>query len=308
MGSLHPQLQLVSGAAGTNIGIGARRPFLVIGMNEPTGTKKISGCLPPLIKTKADVIEPNAIGIKTFTIGSKYRNLLRREVQYLTELHFLLPDLFLGRLTLSDVDDSTGVLNEIPGRAENRMTNTVNVPDGATRMHDAIIHSFVRLVIYGSLGRLPERRLIVGMNSLDEFFHSGRTIAWIKTQNAATFLRPIPGVGVRTPGPTAGLAQPLRFRQVRFTSSEGLVRALLFAQVEYAGDALVRILKQRASQQHGQAAAIFPEQLLLVWLKKPGCQCLCHGTLVAFAQFGRRHIRPAQSARDEILTVVLQHL
>ncbi len=48
--------------------------------------------------------------------------------------------------------------------------------------------------------------------------------------------------------------------------------------------------------------------MLLVWLEKTGCQCLRHGTLVAFAQFSRRHILPAQSAREEILTVVLKHL
>jgi hypothetical protein len=74
--------------------------------------------------------------------------------------------------------------------------------------------------------------------------------------------------------PTAGLAQPLRFRQVRFTSSEGLLRPLLFTQIENEHDALIRTFKQRASNQHGQAAAIFPEKLLLVWLKNPGCQCL----------------------------------
>src|SRR5258708_500748 len=139
MGSLHPQLQLVSGAAGPNIGIGARRPFLVIRMNEPTGTKKISGCLPPLIKTKADVIERTAIGIKTFAIGPKYRNLLRREFQYLTELHFLLPDLFLGALALSDVDHSAHKFNEMAQRAQNRMTHDVNIPHGAIRMHDAVV-------------------------------------------------------------------------------------------------------------------------------------------------------------------------
>src|SRR2546422_5313524 len=177
----HSQLQLVSGATGAiTIGISERRSFLVIRMNEPTGTKKISGCLPPLFNTKADVIERNAVGKKTFTTGSKYRNLLRCEVQHLPELHFLLPDLFFG--------------------------------------------------------------------------------------------------------------------------------ALLFAQVEDEHDALVRTLKQRASNQHGHAAAVFPEKLLLVWLKNPNCQCLCQGTFVALAQFGRRQIRPAQSARDEILTAVLQHL
>src|SRR5271154_1880830 len=74
----------------------------------------------------------------------------------------------------------------------------------------------------GPLDSFPERRLIVGMNSLDEFFHSGQTIPWIKTQNAVAFLRPIPDVGVGTPGPTTGLAQPLRFCQVRFACAEFL--------------------------------------------------------------------------------------
>ena len=108
-------------------------------MNEPTGAKKPSGCLPPFLKTKADVIERNAVGIKTFTTGSKYRNLLGREVQHLTELHFLLPDLFLGRLALRHVDHSAHKFNEMAGRAQNRMTHDVNVPDGATRMHDAVV-------------------------------------------------------------------------------------------------------------------------------------------------------------------------
>jgi len=72
-------------------------------MNEPTGAKKPSGCLPPFLKTKADVIERNAVGIKTFTTGSKYGNVLRREVQHLTELHFLVADLSFSRIALGDV-------------------------------------------------------------------------------------------------------------------------------------------------------------------------------------------------------------
>src|SRR6266481_7415201 len=91
----------------------------------------------------------------------------------LRQIRFTLPQSLFGALALGDVNYSAGVLNEIARRAENRMTNAVNVPDGAIRMHNAIIHSFVRLVIHGSLGRLPERRLIVGMNSLKEFFHPG---------------------------------------------------------------------------------------------------------------------------------------
>jgi len=110
---LHPQLQIVSGVIGAStIGISARRAFSVIRMNEPTGEKKPSGCLPPLFKTKADVIERNAVGIKTFATRSEYRNKLRNEVDYLTKLHFTSAQFLLCPFTLSDVDHSTGVLNE----------------------------------------------------------------------------------------------------------------------------------------------------------------------------------------------------
>src|SRR6266702_35543 len=124
------------------------------------------------------------------------------------------------------------------GGPENRMTNAVNVPDGATRMHNAIIHFFVGIFMLGPVGRFPERRLIVGMNSLDEFFGSGQTIPWIKTQNAVAFLRPMPDVGVWTPCPTAGVAQPLRFRQVRFTAPEGFLGRLALGDVGHRPDKL----------------------------------------------------------------------
>ena len=65
--------------------------------------------------------------------------MLGREVQHLPELHFLLPDLFLGRLTLSDVDHGAHKFNEMARRAQNRMSYDVNVPDGAIRMHDAVV-------------------------------------------------------------------------------------------------------------------------------------------------------------------------
>src|ERR1700722_1942881 len=48
-------------------------------------------CLPPLIKTKADVIERDAIGIQTFAVGPVYRNKLRREVQHLPEFFLTFP-------------------------------------------------------------------------------------------------------------------------------------------------------------------------------------------------------------------------
>ena len=59
------------------------------------------------------------------------------------EIIFASAQVLLRPLALSDVDHRTREFNEIAGRAENRMTNAVDVPDGAIRMHNAIIHFFV---------------------------------------------------------------------------------------------------------------------------------------------------------------------
>src|ERR1700749_833615 len=95
--------------------------------------------LPPLIQTHAKVIERDAIGIKTLAVGSVDSDNLGGKVQHLPGLHFLLPDLPLGRLALGDIYHGANKFNEIARGSENRMTNAVNVPDGATWMHNAII-------------------------------------------------------------------------------------------------------------------------------------------------------------------------
>src|SRR4029077_15575057 len=95
--------------------------------------------LPPLFKVKAEVIERDAVGIETFAVRSEYRNKLRCEVQHLPELRFTSAQLLLCTFTLSDVDHSAHKFNEMAGRAQNRMTYDVNVPDGAIGMHDAVV-------------------------------------------------------------------------------------------------------------------------------------------------------------------------
>src|ERR1700692_3195421 len=147
------------------------------------------------------------------------------------------------------------------------------------------------------------------MNPLKEIFESRQTTLWIETQNAIAFLRPVPDILLWTPGPTAGLAQPLRFRQVRFTSSEGLLGLLLFTQIEHERNTLVPAsFKQRGTDQNRHAVPILPEKLLLVWLSSPGSVQFCHGAFVALAPFGRRQIGPAHFARNELVTAVLQHV
>src|SRR5258708_39580817 len=69
------------------------------------------------------------------------------------------------------------------------------------------------------------------MNPLKEIFEPGQTILWIETQNTVAFLRPVPDILVWTPCPTAGVAQPLRIRQVRFTAPEGLLGPLAIFNV-----------------------------------------------------------------------------
>src|SRR6266566_3849288 len=137
-------LQLESSATGESTIRIPGDPLPVIRMKEliAIGYRAIEP-LPPLLKSKAEVIERDAVYKETFAVGTEYSNKLRNEVDYLTELHFTSAQFLLCSFALSDVDHSTGVLNEIATRAENRMTNAVNVPDGATRMHNAIIHFFV---------------------------------------------------------------------------------------------------------------------------------------------------------------------
>ena len=87
-----------------------------------------SFCLSPLINSKAGVFEHHAIGIQTFAVGSVYRNELRREVQHLPKFCFLFLDLFLGRLTLSNVGHGPDEL-AITGCSLYRMSYRVDVLD-----------------------------------------------------------------------------------------------------------------------------------------------------------------------------------
>src|SRR6266446_6708717 len=128
------------------------------------------------------------------------------------------------------------------------MTYDVNVPDWAIRMHDAVVRLPLCLLADSCLDQIPEAGLVVGMKPLQEVFESGQTILWIETQNTVAFLRPVPDILVWTPCPTACLAESLRLRQVRFTSSEGLLRPLLFAQIEHESDPFVPSLEECAAQ------------------------------------------------------------
>src|SRR5215471_423803 len=108
------------------------------------------------------------------------------------------------------------------------MTHDVNVPDGATRMHDAIIRLPLCLLADSPVDQFAKAGLVIRMNPLKEFFESGKAILGIETQNTVAFLRPVPDILVWIPRPTPRLTEPLTFCKKRLTGAQVLLRVLAY--------------------------------------------------------------------------------
>src|SRR5260370_13386168 len=112
------------------------------------------------------------------------------------------------------------------------MSNDVNVPDSAIRMHDAVVCLELCLLSDRRLGQFPEHGSVIRMNLLKEVFAVVQAIGWIETQNTITLLRPVTGSTSRSaPDPTARLAHLLRFRQVPLTAPEVFLGRLALGDV-----------------------------------------------------------------------------
>jgi len=81
-------------------------------MKEPTGPKNVR-VFAPLFETKARRIEAQRVGRKGRSPPGPSTQPVGARGQHLTELHFLLPHLFLGPLLFSDVDHSAHKFNEL---------------------------------------------------------------------------------------------------------------------------------------------------------------------------------------------------
>src|SRR3984885_4082169 len=96
---------------------------------------------PPLFQTKTEVIEHDAVGVKAFTIRPVHRNKLRRQVQNLPELPFLLSDLFLGPLLFAQVEgEHDAVVSTFKPRATNKYGH-------AAAVFPEIFHLVCRLLL-----------------------------------------------------------------------------------------------------------------------------------------------------------------
>src|ERR1700731_5457296 len=77
------------------------------------------------------------------------------------------------------------------------------------------------------------------MNLLKEVFALRQDTSWIETQNTIALLRPVTGSTSRSaPGPTAGLAHLLCFRQVPLPAPEGFLGRLALCDVRHRPDKL----------------------------------------------------------------------
>src|SRR6266852_5651304 len=101
------------------------------------------------------------------------------------------------------------------------MAYDVNVSDPIVRMNDSVPKFEIRLVANGFLEPFPALGLIVWMESLKKGFESRWRPMRVETQHTVTLLRPVRDItSSRVPGPTASLAQPLRFRQICFALTQ----------------------------------------------------------------------------------------
>src|SRR6267154_2350019 len=98
-------LQLESNATGESTIRIPGDPLPVIRMKEltPIGRYRAIEFLPPLLKSKAEVIEPDAVYKATFAVGTEYSNKLRREVQNLPKPCFLFATFVFGPLAIFNV-------------------------------------------------------------------------------------------------------------------------------------------------------------------------------------------------------------
>src|SRR6267154_2867548 len=135
------------------------RPLHIVGMN--CHADQLLG--PKLLKCQTCIFPSHPICVYPLAVRSQHHNYLGNKINELLKL-------LLRTLTLGYIDHGPHELVEIAGLVEYRMAQAVNVPDPFVGMDDSVPKLEICLVADGSLPPFPARGLIVGMNTLKEFF------------------------------------------------------------------------------------------------------------------------------------------
>src|ERR1700693_3154536 len=83
-------------------------PFRIVRMS-----RSRKALVSPSVETDAEVIERGAVCIEAFTVRPVYRNKLGHQVDYLTELCFLFPDLSFCRLAIFNVGEDAVPFDDV---------------------------------------------------------------------------------------------------------------------------------------------------------------------------------------------------
>src|SRR6266446_6655553 len=113
----------------------------------------------------------------------------------------------------------------MPCLVANRMTDRVDVLNGAARVNNSVVRFELRVLGNRFSEQFSDSVLVLRVKSPEEFFESRRPVVRIEAKHAVGFLRPVPNLArSRRPRPTSGVAESLRFRQIGFTLASGRFR------------------------------------------------------------------------------------
>ena len=165
------------------------------------------------------------------------------------------------------------------GLIANRMSHRVDVLDVAVRVNNSIVCFEVRFLGNRFSEQFSDSVLVLRAKAPKEFFEPRRPGLWIETKHAISFLRPISDfTGGGRPGPTPGVAEPLRFGQIGFALPSGR-----FCQLTLNGDA-------------GEMSNVL-DRVLLTWARAPRLP-IVHGKRPDHFAFGGKDRRgPTRAER-----------
>src|SRR5882672_87518 len=141
----HAQLQLESGATSESTIKMTVDSFPFIRMSDRSAIKSLA----PLFKSKAVVIEHDAIGVQWFTVRPVYCNILRRQVQNLPKACFLFADFVVRHLAISNVLDRTEHLPGKPRPVSLQIALTVHDTNLAVRANDPMFCVYTHFALNG---------------------------------------------------------------------------------------------------------------------------------------------------------------